>query len=169
MRLAGLLAHGPGIDSATRLARGVAAQCDDYDERRKVEEAVGLTSVDPPAKLAADRLADIMVEATARGMTRLNKKGDPILLHPLPPAVELFDKYEPASKGRGSYIYRVLSGYVHGKQWAATQNLKATGPLDEVDRSLVVVETNPIAAMAATQRAINAMEKALDAFVGLRS
>lgn len=159
----------PGVDSAARLARGVAAQCDDYHERRKVEEAIGLSSVTPPAKLAVDRLADLMVEATSRGLTRPNKKGDPILSTPLLSAVELFDKYEPVGKSRGSYLYRLLSGYAHGKQWAVSQHLQAVGPLDQAYRALVVVETNPIAAMAATQRAINAFEEALDAFIALRS
>jgi hypothetical protein len=31
----------PGIDSATRLARGIAARADDYEERRNFEESIG--------------------------------------------------------------------------------------------------------------------------------
>jgi hypothetical protein len=31
----------PGIDSATRLARAVAARADDYEERRNFEESIG--------------------------------------------------------------------------------------------------------------------------------
>jgi hypothetical protein len=159
----------PGIDHSTRLARGVAAQCDDYDERRKFEEAVGAAPAVPPAKSAADRLADLMTEATSRGLTRLNKNGDPILSTTLPSIVALFDRYEPDRRGRGSSVYRVLSGSAHGKQWATVQNIQASSSLGEDNRALVLVDANPVAAMAATQRAVNAMQRALDAFIRLRS
>lgn len=87
-------------------------------ERGAAEEAGEPTYVNPPAKLAVDRLADIMVEATSRGLTRPNKEGDPVLSTSLPPVEQLFDKFEPASPGRGPFLYRLLSGYIHGKQWA---------------------------------------------------
>lgn len=159
----------PGIDAATRLARGVAAQWDDYDERRKIEEALGVPQYQPPAKSAADRLSDLKVEAAARGLTRLNKNSQPVLATPLLSAVELFDKYEPSPHGRGSYLYRLYSGYAHGKQWALTQGARAAGPSDAAGNTLASIEASAEWAVAATQRVVNAMEKAVDAFIVRRA
>ncbi len=114
------------------------AQRDDYDERREVAEALGGPQYEPPAKSAADRLSDSMTEVAARGLTRLNKKNQLMLMTPLPSAVELFDKYEPVVNSRGSYRYRLYSDYAHGKQWALTQGAQAAGCSREhlgVDRS----------------------------------
>ena len=89
---------------------------------------------------------------------------------PLLSAVELFDKYEPVKPGvRGSYLYRLYSGYAHDKQWALTQGAEAAGPRDSSGRTLALVLGNPLPAVAGTQRAVNAMERALGAFIGQRS
>jgi len=167
--LAGVLAHGAGIDPALRLARGIATQHDDLDERRKIELAMGSPMYTPPAKSAADRLADLMDEAEVRGLTKLDKNGKRILVTPLLSAVELFDKYEPTDKGQGSYLYRLYSGYAHGKQWALTQGAQAAGPASASGTKLASVGTDPLRAVAVTQRVVNAMEKAVDAFIDLRS
>lgn len=159
----------PGIDAATRLARGVAAQRDDYDERRKIEEAPGGPQYQPPAKSAAERLNDLMTEAAARGFTKLNKNNQPMLITPLLSAVELFDKYESVTNGRGSYLYRLYSGYAHGKQWALTQGAQAAGPSDAAGNTLASIEASAEWAVAATQRVVNAMEKAVDAFIDQRT
>ncbi len=159
----------PGVDAATRLARGVAAQRDDYDERRKIEEALGGPQYQPPAKSASERLSDLMDEAGSRGLTKLNKNNQPMLTAPLLSAVELFDKYEPVAKGRGSYLYRLYSGYAHGKQWALTQGAQAAAPSDKAGSTLASIEANPEWAVAATQRVVNAMEKAVNAFIDQRS
>ena len=95
----------PGADAATRLARGVAAQYNDLDERRKFEEAGRCKSVSP-GKLAADRLADLLQEASLRGLIRLNKDGDLVLATAVPSSVDLFDRFEPVPKRiRGQLIY----------------------------------------------------------------
>ncbi len=158
----------PGIDATTRLARGVAAQRDDYDERRKIEEALGGPQYQPPAKSAAERLSDLMTEAAARGLTKLNKNNQPLLITPLLSAVELFDRYEPVAIGRGSYLYRLYSGYAHGKQWALTQGAAAAGPSDAAGNTLASIEASAEWAVAATQRVVNAMEKAVNAFIDQR-
>jgi hypothetical protein len=158
----------PGIDAATRLARGVAAQRDDYDERRKIEEALGGPRYQPPAKNAADRLSDLMTEAAARGLTRLNKKNQPMLITTLLSAVELFDKYEVVANGRGSYLYRLYSGYAHGKQWALTQGAQAALPSDAAGNTLALIGASAEWAVAATQRVVNAMDKAVNAFIDQR-
>jgi hypothetical protein len=133
----------------------VAAQYVDYEERKKLEDAMGQVAVRPPAKSAADRLNDLLAEASLRGLTQV--------------AVELFDRYEPARQGaKGSYIYRLLSGYAHGKQWAVTQGLQAASALDANGRTLGQVHINPAWAVATTQRVIAAFEKAVDALLATR-
>lgn len=159
----------PGIDPALRLARGLAAQHDDLDERRKIELALGCPMYTPPAKSAADRLGDLLDQAETRGLTKLDKKGTRILATPLLSAVGLFDEYEPVDKARGSYLYRLYSGYAHGKQWALTQGAQAAGPADASGTRLASIETDQLRAVAATQRVVNAMEKAINAFIDLRS
>lgn len=130
----------PAIDAAMRLARGVAAQAADYDERRKAETAMGRVVADPPGKLAVDRLRDLMAKAEIRGLTRLNKQNQPILTVGLPPVVELFNLYEPARPpAKGEYVYRLLSGFAHGKQWATTLGLQQQTPIDFAGRSLGLV------------------------------
>jgi hypothetical protein len=71
----------------------VAAQAADYDERRKFQDA-GQIPKPPPAKLAVDRLADLLAEARQRGLTKLNRKGVDVLSVTLPGTVELFNLYE---------------------------------------------------------------------------
>jgi len=92
----------PGIDSVTRLGRGVAARADDYEERRKFEESIGAKAPPPPTRhrLAKDRLADLMATATALELTKANKHGVLVLKTPLPSTVELFDRFVPTPWSR---------------------------------------------------------------------
>ena len=159
----------PGITPDRRLARGLAAQHDDLDERRKIELALGCPMYTPPAKSAADRLGDLLDQAETRGLTKLDRKGKRSLATPLLSAVGLFDMYEPARNGRGSYIYRLYSGYAHGKQWALAQGAQAAGPADASGTTLASIRADVPRAVLTTQLAVNAMEKAVNAFIALRS
>jgi len=159
----------PGITPDRRLARGLAVQRDDLEERRKIELAMGEPVYVPPAKSAADRLAALMDEADRRPLTKLDSKGKRILATPLLSAVELFDMYKPARKGRGSYIHRLYSGYSHGKQWALTQGAQAAGQADASGTTWASVRADAPRAVLTTQLAVNAMEKAVNAFIALRS
>jgi hypothetical protein len=111
----------PGLSSDDRCARGVAAQLADYEERRKFEEDMAITEVSPPARTAAQRQAHLLALAKQQGLTRPNKKGEPILTTPMPSAVELFTLFEPVSrdsKVKGSFLYRFYSGYAHANTTA---------------------------------------------------
>jgi hypothetical protein len=153
---------------ADRAARGLAAQLDDYDERRKLEAALGVTKLTGRAKTAAERYDDLFSEAQRRGMTKLNKKNAQVLAVPMPSVIELFDRFEPTKPGsKGSFVYRLYSGYAHGKQWATVQGAQQVADLDETDRAQALVRSNPTALIAATQRAMNAFEGAVGAFVAL--
>ncbi len=50
--------------------------------------------------------------------------------------------YEPARNGRGSYIYRLYSGYAHGKQWALAQGAQAAGPADASGTTLASIRAD---------------------------
>ena len=159
----------PAINSDTRRTRGIAAQADDYDERRKAEEAIGLTVARPPSRLAADRLADLMSAADSLGLVRKNRRGQPILTVTLPPAVELFDLYESVSApARGQVFYRVYSAYAHAKQWALSMGARPQALYDASGRTIALTEGNDVLMVAATQRAVRAVDRALSAYETLR-
>jgi hypothetical protein len=158
----------PGIDPNDRLARGVAAQAADYDERRKAEEAVGMTVVTPPAKLAADRLRDLMSAADNLGLTYLNRKGRQVLNLVLPATVELFDLYESLPTGaKAQGLYRFYSGYAHAKQWTLSQGAAAQAPFDSSGRTIALVQGSDHVAIAATRLAVSALERATSAYESL--
>lgn len=159
----------PGIDADTRRARGVAAHADDQDERRKCEKAMELAKPALPAKLAVDRLAELMAAAAQCGLVGPNKKGDPVLTTTAPAAVELFDMYEtvrPPAKPQS--IYRWYSGYAHAKQWALMMGAEPQAPFDSSGRTIALSQASDMAALASTRRTVDAVDRALSAFERLR-
>ena len=154
----------PGITAPERLARGVAAQAADYEERRKLEAAIGLTNATPPGRLGGDRLADLMAEAKTLGLTRLDRRGDTILTVSVPATVDLFDRFEPVPpRARGQFVYRLYSGYAHAKQWALLLGAQRQAPYDEHGRTIALTQASDDVAVAATHRTVNAVERAIDA------
>jgi hypothetical protein len=124
----------------------------------------------PPAKLAADRLADLMATAAQCGLVGLNRKGQPILTTVVPSTVELFDSYEPVRPGvAAQFIYRLYSGYAHGKQWASTLGAEQKAPFDPSGRTLALVQPSDDTAVGATHRTVNAVNRALGAHELLRA
>lgn len=157
----------PGIDDRTRKARGVAVHAADLDERRKFESAMGRT-VAAPAKLAAERLTDLLGAAAADGLTRQAKDGRTIPAIPVPSAVELFDRYEPLpSPATGQSLYRLYSGYAHGKQWALTAGAQPQTPMQQ-GRALAIAGSDERLAASLTRRTTDAVERVLAALEGLR-
>jgi hypothetical protein len=103
----------PGADSATRVARGVSAQLDDYNERRKFEDAArrntpGLPEPAPPGKTARARHAELVGARDASRIARV----------PLPSWVKLCASYGPKGNENLEWLYRMLSAFAHGKPWA---------------------------------------------------
>ncbi|MCW6004616.1 hypothetical protein K1W54_08470 [Micromonospora sp. CPCC 205371] len=159
----------PSIDADTRLARGVAAQAADYDERRKFEQASNMPAP-PTGKLAAERLADLMDAAQDAGLVRLDRTGKRILSINIPATVELFDLYERAQPGtKAQYLYRLYSGYAHAKQWAVMLWAQQQAPFDDRGRTIAKTEASDLLAVLATQRAITAAGRALTALEQYRS
>jgi hypothetical protein len=162
---------GPGLLADERRARGLAAQMADYEEKRKLQVDMAVMTVPPPAQTAAQRQAHLLKLAKQQGLTQPNKKGKDVLLIPMPNAMELFTQFEPMrkdSKARGSYLYRFYSGYAHAKQWALTLGAQRMAPFDATGRTLALVSSNDEAMVAATHRAINAIERAVVAYEQLQ-
>jgi hypothetical protein len=101
----------PRATPMTRVAQGVAAQRDDYDERRKFEESIKA----PPrpagaGKSGADRLADL---------TKVRDR-DGIPVVPFRRATYLAAGYGVPGYSDISWLYRLVSAFAHAKEWALT-------------------------------------------------
>ncbi len=165
--LAALWLVEPGVSADERCARGVAAQLADYKERRNVEVAMAITSAPPPAQTAVQRHAALLAVAEQRGLTKASQKGQAVLITPCLPAVELFDWFEPVhddSNAKGSYLYRLYSGFAHAKQWVlALLGAQRITPFDEVGRAVAVAPGSDLLTVIATERTVDAVERAVAA------
>jgi hypothetical protein len=99
----------PRPEPLERVARGVAAQVADYDERRKWE--AGIRAPARPAragKSASDRLAEL---TAAR-----DKDGIPVVR--LPGMTDLAKRFGAPGYRDVSAYYRLMSAFAHAKPWA---------------------------------------------------
>jgi len=160
----------PGVPAEERRARGVAAQLADYEERHKLEADMGITAIQPPGRTAAQRRTELLADATRHGLTRVTSKGKAVVTTP-PSTVELFIRFEPVPPGtKGSFLYRLYSGYAHAKQWAVTLGAQRVAPFDETGRTLALAAGNDTATLWTlwtTRRTINAVERAVAAYEAL--
>jgi hypothetical protein len=155
----------PGIDAVARHARAIAAQAEEYDERRKFEESWGRTTPPAGGKLAVDRLADLMNAAAQLGFTQANRKGDQVLTTVVPGVVELFDRYEPAAPpAKGQWRYWLYSGYAHAKQWALTLGAEQVGPFDASGQTIAIAQAEDSITVDATERCIAAVDRTISAY-----
>lgn len=95
----------PSADQNTRLGRAVGLQLDDFVERGKFEAATGSADREPvgSAARAKERVAELRKDAEDAGVKPIKPMG----------YVDLFDRYSV-----GGWLYRLLSAFAHGKQWA---------------------------------------------------
>jgi hypothetical protein len=103
----------PYVAPERRRLRGAAAQLEDYAERRKFEDAIGVPPFEPPAKSGGQREADfkkLLVDAdlvAAEAVEDLRTMA----------MTDRCRHYALLSRRDGSWLYRVLSAYAHGLQW----------------------------------------------------
>lgn len=155
----------PGMSADERRTRGIAAQLDDYDERRKMEDDAGIQSVAPPGQTGAQRHAALLAEAQRLGLTRVDQRGRTVLRVTMPSTVDLFGDLEPSPHGtKGSWWYRLYSGYAHAKQWVLTMGAQQAAPFDAYGRTTAVVTSNDSLTIEATHRTVNAVERAVEAY-----
>jgi hypothetical protein len=95
------------VASATRVARGVAVQLADHEERKRFETA-GEIPAGPGGKSAAGRAADL----------RAARDRDGVPLLPVERATTLAKLYGPPGHADRSWLYRLTSAFAHGKEWA---------------------------------------------------
>lgn len=95
--------------ASARVSRGVAAALDDYDERRKFENAAGVPAPEPGtgAKSGGQRMAELR-EARDRAQVAEVR---------YPPTTELVRQYG-AEEGATEWLYRLVSAFAHAKQWS---------------------------------------------------
>jgi hypothetical protein len=159
----------PGIDADTRHARGFGARFDDYEEKRRFEQSIAMTTPPAEGKLAVDRLGDLMNAADELGFTKLDKNGKRVLRIRVPGTVELFDQYEPvAAPAKGQWRYRLYSGYAHAMSWTLTLGAEQMAPFDAAGQTIALAQTPDSMTVDATQGCVAALERAIGAYEQLR-
>ena len=152
-----------GGTSGDRLASGFALMFSEFSERRKLERLNGDTS------LADRRLADLLDLAQGHGLTTLDKNAKRVLTKPLPSTTELSGVFLEGTTGATEeWLYRLLSGYSHGKEWAVALGMATTdGGLSRGAEG--VVTANGEWALAILMLVTHHLEAALDTIEPLRS
>lgn len=107
-------------DPLERVARGIAAQLADYDERRKWEAAIGAQERPPGAgRSGAERLADLVAARDADGIPTVH----------LPGMTDLAKQFGAPGYRDISGFYRLMSAFAHAKPWALhATKLEPAGP-----------------------------------------
>jgi hypothetical protein len=160
----------PELDAMTRIGRGVAVQLEDYEQRRRWEGAFGIPEPPPGArgKSAAARKADLLA---ARGPDVPDAERVPVV--PLEKATALALIYGPARNrgpvadalpaGDRSWLYRLLSAFAHGKEWAfLATDTRAAQPIGEGVHRGVVMISDPVF-VACTVATIDQVARAMTA------
>ena len=117
-----------------RISRGVSLHYEDLRQRSNFEKASGISDkLSEPARTARDR-QDELREAASTAAT-FGDSG--LVLVKVPKYVELARMYPassvPGSPGGspedGEWLYRLLSGYAHSRQWVMGLGAAETTPL----------------------------------------
>lgn len=103
----------PWATSKERRRRGAIAQLEDYVERGKFEASIDTRPFVAPAKSGADRAADLRQLLVSEGEMAADATADPRSLS----MTDRFKLYAMTSGYDGSWLYRVLSAFAHGRQW----------------------------------------------------
>jgi hypothetical protein len=159
----------PGIDPLTRQARGIAAQKEDYDERNNFEKAFGMTAPPPKGKLAGRQVDRPDEGGNSAGIDQVGQEGQAGTQDDVRGMVELFDLYEPEKPPRkGQWRYRLYSGYAHAKSWALALGAEQMAPFDGSGQTIALVQALDSVTADATQRCVDAVERAIRASEQLR-
>jgi hypothetical protein len=93
-----------------------------------------------------------------------------VLKIPVPGIVELFDRFEPAdAPAKGQWRYWLYSGYAHGQPWVLTLGAEQMVPFDAAGHAIALAQPLDSISVDATQRYADAVERAMDAYEGLRA
>lgn len=156
----------PRPSARERVGRGIAAQLDDYDERRKFETiARARTPGYPPpsagAKSAPDRIADL----------KADRDGAEIPVVRLLGPTELMKNWGAPGHQDFTWLYRLLSAFAHAKPWALhATNIGPTGPSDTAGLSSGVVTASDLVLCGATIAVTDTTAAALaelEAYLGI--
>ena len=107
----------PSISAASRIARGLAAQQADYEERKKFETTIrGGPKMKAPGKSASERLDDLKREQVADSIANESMN------------VTAAARSYLVGSGNGEGIYRLLSAFAHGNSWSLVASERTIFP-----------------------------------------
>jgi hypothetical protein len=145
----------PRASSTERVARGIAAQLEDYRQRREFETAVHRTT--PPASGATARDRYAQLEA-ARSASKLPKIS-------VPKWTGLITDFGPIDDGRdASWSYRMASAFAHGFAWAALATNLGQGIAVGPGIQKGPISANEGVVLIVAERAIRAVTQATTEF-----
>lgn len=105
----------PSISAASRIARGLAAQQADHEERKKFETTIrGGPKMKAPGKSVAERLDDLKREQVENSIANESMN------------VTAAARSYLVGSGNGEGIYRLLSAFAHGNSWSLLASDKET-------------------------------------------
>jgi hypothetical protein len=126
----------PYISAGTRRRRAAAAQMEDFDERRKFEDAIQAPAFVPPAMSGADRLAEFKQLLVDNGIASDDEVGGLRTMG----VTDRCGHYGLLSGRDGSWLYRLLSAYAHGMQWQNYGNGQIVEQFDAPSGDGVIVK-----------------------------
>jgi hypothetical protein len=145
----------PGASPTARVSRGIAAQLEDYRQRRAFELAIGRSSPPASGALAADRYAELVIARDAAKLPGLA----------VPRWAAVISEFGPVDDGRdASWSYRMASAFAHGFAWAAlAANLGEGTPIAPgIQKGLISANEGSVLIVA--ERAVRAVELAVSDF-----
>jgi hypothetical protein len=150
----------PAIDARTRVARGVAYQLQDHEERNRFE-AAGEILAPPGGKSAKARKDDLL---TAR-----ERDGLPVVEVERP--TSLARRYGPPGRADRSWLYRLASAFTHGREWALLATNLGEGESAGEGIGRGYLSANEVMVAGATTLTVSQVERAIEAvesYVGLK-
>lgn len=159
----------PSIGEEGRISRGLAAQLDDFEERKKFEDSVGASRAEVSSgKSAERRIVELLSLAEQRDLMRSSKDGTRIPLEALAGGVRLFELFKSGDGQSGAWLYRYYSGFAHGKRWAVTSKVRPVGSADRYGHLPGVVEIDLAEVELVMRLSTVAVGRAVRHFAALR-
>jgi hypothetical protein len=148
----------PEIESAERIRRGYAAQLRSLEDMRKFQSDAGMTGEAANATALHQRL---FAAAQAAGYVNVG----------VPPSiVDLFNQYDQPNGpvGNAAWLYRVLSGHAHGREWAMMRGASESD-IEGFDTSMNIIRADLQLLCYLTERTVTVVGRAVTAYARYRS
>lgn len=146
-------------DSEGRISRGYAAQLRSLEDMRRFQCDAGMTGESANATALYQRL---FAAARADGYVTVDAKGKERLRVVVPDMIALFNRYDQpySTLGVPAWLYRVLSGYTHGREWAMLHGATESD-VEGLDTGMTVIRADWQLLCNLAQRTVSVVERAL--------